>query len=786
MFEVPEVELSLFYHDHRPAGSLRIKLRPNEKLTSGPHPLLDCRNDPESSKGCEPIQLLELTEYWFEIRLTYPAECVTCDKPEVLDADNRSGLTGRLKPGLYTGCLSLRLTVDGKPLEPVELEVRSKKLNYLTDYREMLNDITEALSDLALERFAPSEHKFTPDPGKDASTLYQRFAFLQSLIAGQAFQSALRRIVSRPYSAWIEMEEIRRPGQGVSLSSRTLRSLTGPGPRVEYPGYCILGSVPKNIYNRRTEATVDSIPNQFVKFALIRWRDVVADIHAALVEYDHSETRKRGLNETRVVLDELEAVLHEELFREVDSLTHFPAANQVLQKQEGYRDVFRAYVQFEVAAQLQWQGGEDVYGAGQKDVATLYEYWVFLQLVRIVSDLCHQTPDFGRLITESPDGLSIDLQHGYTQCVRGLVLSRGRNLAVELWFNHRFSGRRVSQDFKGVKLDSDKSWTRPMQPDYSIKISPAPIEGAGFEPIWVHFDAKYRIEHLREDFWQQTENDAEDQELLNAERTGERKGRAKRDDIIKMHAYRDAIRRSAGAYILYPGAEARAERATQFHEILPGLGAFALRPTASGPEGIVQVANFLKEIIGHVASQISQHERSRFWSGKIFGAAPILSSSTLAAPFLNKPAADTKVLLGYVKNAAHLDWILARSTYNLRGDPRRRGYIDAEALDCDLTALYGHELGDKVWLFALDGKIEIRTDDDLRNAHYPEPRGTRYHCLGLLPLKGTDQYEHWLYSGVIALLDQMKGHGVGEPEVVTWLDLALAAGSSRDGQSSRP
>jgi len=33
-----------------------------------------------------------------------------------------------------------------------------------------------------------------------------------------------------------------------------------------------------------------------------------------------------------------------------------------------------------VASKLSWQGGDDVYGAGQRDVATLYEYWAFLSL----------------------------------------------------------------------------------------------------------------------------------------------------------------------------------------------------------------------------------------------------------------------------------------------------------------------------------------------------------------------------------------------------------------------
>lgn len=43
-----------------------------------------------------------------------------------------------------------------------------------------------------------------------------------------------------------------------------------------------------------------------------------------------------------------------------------------------------------------------------------------------------------------------------------------------------------------------------------------------------------------------------------------------------MHAYGNAIPRSHGDYVLYPGQEAKELRG--FHELRPGLSAIALRP----------------------------------------------------------------------------------------------------------------------------------------------------------------------------------------------------------------
>lgn len=78
----------------------------------------------------------------------------------------------------------------------------------------------------------------------------------------------------------------------------------------------------------------------------------------------------------------------------------------------------------------------------------------------------------------------------------------------------------------------------------------------------VHFDAKYRVEDIDSLFGAEGADDAD----------GEVEGNYKRQDLLKMHAYRDAIKRSQGAYVLYPGRANAAVKLKGFHEILPGLG----------------------------------------------------------------------------------------------------------------------------------------------------------------------------------------------------------------------
>src|SRR5213078_3995902 len=116
-------------------------------------------------------------------------------------------------------------------------------------------------------------------------------------------------------------------------------------------------------------------------------------------------------------------------------------------------------------------------------------------------------------------------------------------------------------------------------------------ETAKFDPVVLHFDAKYRLTVLEDLF-------GESEETLVAA------SEAQRSDLLKMHAYRDAIRRSVGAFVLYPGTEKRIFQ--EYEEILPGLGAFALRPTLSGPAtGITRLREFLSGVLDHVALQLT-------------------------------------------------------------------------------------------------------------------------------------------------------------------------------------
>jgi predicted component of viral defense system (DUF524 family) len=750
------VSLTLQDPNGRGVGFIHLSLLPGTKMTA-PAPLVEALSE-ESDEGAARVQILEGNDYRYEFEIPTYTGPISTDRPEVFRPDSYLGTSGRIHPGLFTGTLPVIVFAGGIELGRCDVEVRSRKLDYLSEYRWMLRDIAEYCTELVMERFAPSIQRFVIDDTRDAVTLYERFCFLRSLVIGPDLKGAIGEILRHPHVAWIETHEQVPPGSGVRADSSSVRQLAKGRPRAPWPNGR-LSTVPVKVDRRRTYASVDTTPNRFVKFALTRWRQVLADIGLLLEQATQTEAARRGVREVNAVIEELDAWLAAELFRELSHFSRFPADDQVLQKREGYRDVYRAHIQFELAARLSWHGGFDVFGAGKRDVAALYEYWVFLQLAEALSDMLAVQFDFGQLIELDRDGLNVLLKAGKWLVLRGLARRLNRELAVELWFNREFP-----------MGDSETgSWTRSMRPDYSVVVSPSTRELASFEPVVVHFDAKYRVDFIEDLFGGPGEVA---NEVIDT--TGARglEGEVLRSDLLKMHAYRDAIRRSVGAYVIYPGT--RDETFREYHEILPGLGAFPLRPSAGGKaDGIETVRRFLADVLDHVALQISQHERGRYWIRQTYAGSEVTDKSAPAAPFLSAPPADTNVLLGFVRHEAHWHWIEKHRLYNLRAGIRRGAVeLTSSELACELLILSCPSLR-KAAIARVVSQPEIHTQKEMARMDYPDPQGT-YFCLRIERLP-ENEWSRLLSTDLVEDIRSERASIPGAPVAITWRDLVVRA-----------
>lgn len=693
--------------------------------------------------------LREGQRYRYDVRVV--GSLAHLEPAELFDPDDFTLRQGRINPGQHVGTLVVVVHCDDAEPASASIEVAPTKLNQIDEYRRMLSEITTHAAEAVLQGFAPSALEAAAAT-RGAELLYQRFVILESQLRSDTFAAAIGRVLGNPHVEWMTVAERRGPGSAFPVGPAFGRAFSAPGPRRPWltgRNRPALATMPTTLERAKHETTLDTVPNRFVKYALEAWRAVAQSMRDGLALGDPTLQPgpvRRGLRAADEVLDALDEILSRPFFRQVGTLDRFPSSSQVLLKREGYRQLLHMFVLVEAGLELPWESDtEDLYSPSLRTVSTLYEIWSYLTLVDIVGTVCGQ-PQTAHAFTPGANGLSLRLRTGAASAIRWQAVRRGRPLEVLLMFNSQFASGRGS-------------WTAPMKPDCSIRIRPlASVTGptATSLDIWVHFDAKYRFTGPPIDLAAEEDDD----EILS-------RGTAKRADLLKMHAYRDAIHRTAGAYILYPGDVTIDQR--QFSETLPGLGAFPLRPGADGTHGVEAISRFLIDVLDHVADQASQHERDRFWRAQIY-AAPAQEHPRLSpAPFLDRPPADTDVLIGYVRGHRHWAWIEQTRSYNVRADDRTGALgLGSRELSAPLIVLY-ERTGDTYRVLGLVRSGEWRAADrqDLADTGYPEPRGRLYLVTQIDRIPATPP---WFTDIAI---DALKPAGIthGAPFAVTWLDL---------------
>lgn len=641
---------------------------------SAVNPVLEVPPEQARDEGEAQLQLLEGLRYEYE--LSSPGHRLALRGNDAAGVVRASRLQGRqhsgmLVPGLATGLMPLVVEDEaGQALAWAEVEVRSRKLDYRADYRLMMEDISSRCVDLLGDWRGVSQFKAEPDLLGDPQTMGQRFAFVKALLDSQGFRDALHRITSHPHQGRDTELEPRALGRGMRADRRIQAQLSRGGRRNAVPaGHPLarLGTLPEQVLVSRGTATEDTPENRFVKFALEGFRRFLSQMLAAVAP----DKEPRLAAEIEALVKQLDLALHSDVLRHVSEPTSLPLGSPVLQRREGYREVLQAWLNFSLAARLVWHGGEDVYGAGQRDVAALYEYWVFFCLLDMVAELFTlDKPAGASLLEPTGDGFGLKLRAGKFLPLSGRSRMHQRELAVELGYNRSFR--------KQPNRDKSGSWTRDLRPDYTLSLWPAEFTAAEAEAqelmVHVHFDAKYRVEHVRAVLGEQGAgpgSDAEADEALDEERAEQNRERYKRADLLKMHAYRDAIRRTQGAYVLYPGTDNLPLQG--FHEVLPGLGAFALRPGA----GCEALREFLLKVVAHVCDRASAREQHSYAAYRNYRAE---ESSPLYQAYPERagnggprhtPPRQTHVLLGWCKSDEHRQWIAERGLYNFRMDAER-------------------------------------------------------------------------------------------------------------------
>ena len=650
-----------------------VTLAKSEPAAVQQHSMIMLSADEARRNSEERLQFRERGRYEYRLRPAQGAPAGLalledrCVRPSPVGGDH-----GLIEPQDYCGLLPLTVVSTENPDRPLArgcVEVRSVKLGYREHYRGMMAYISERCAGLLMDCRAPTRLRLDTLWQQDSRILEQQLEFLRHTLESPPFRSAVDEVLRNPHRRPEDDREDRDIARPFKPGRDLARQIAMSSRRIGVPeGHSLRGagilSLPARVSVRSRADFLDTAENRFVKMVLTEFRGFLADVAAHLTrkaaDLDKPETR-RLLGDANRLRGMLETQLGRGFLPDVSPPSAVPLGSPALQRKSGYREILHFWLQFHAGAQLAWEGSSDVFEAGARNVATLYEYWLFFQLEKLFRQ---------RFSCDKPlHSIIVDKEKAPPQ----LMLKRGvelrtpvagtwsdtarRRLNAEFHFNRKFC-RRHDHDKAG-------SWSRGVQPDYTISIWPAEYSREDAERnelmAHVHFDAKYRVDSVRELLGDTADDDAFES---GADKSAGERTAAKYSDLLKMHAYRDAVRRTAGAYVLYPGHPGNNVRYRGYHEVLPGLGAFAVRPGGDGQaEGIEGVSEFLDDVIDHLANRTTARERVTYHVAESYAVRDepvnykglsLPETDMFGTRFRALPPAEEMVVVGWYNNDAQL------------------------------------------------------------------------------------------------------------------------------------
>ena len=296
---------------------------------------------------------------------------------------------------------------------------------------------------------------------------------------------------------------------------------------------------PAAIAAPQTRLSFDTPENRFARHAV---RECIAIVGKFAAHPKLHMSLRRDCASMLATLEEAATAPH---LAEAGTVSALQAPTQALAKTEGYRDLFAFWSDLTRHVSLPPSPTETSRMLEGRDIATLYEYWVYLKVLEASASLL----GFGAARPPRLVRSDLDERLGY-------------GCAVEL-------GEHVSVEFNGTYSRTLKTaYSTPLRPDVMVRVG---------EHRYA-FDAKYRLDRLSID-----EDDPDDAVGFTY----------KRADLYKMHTYRDAIREVKAAFVVFPGTEfAFFERSGKAHRVagaigtigeVDGVGAVPLRPADADP-----------------------------------------------------------------------------------------------------------------------------------------------------------------------------------------------------------
>lgn len=493
-----------------------------------------------------------------------------------LGNSNQYKIAGTLNFRSYVGKSFLDVKKDGITSTKIPIEVRSKKIDYLNQYSTMIADLSQYSLNLLFEINSQLYQEFELDY-RQKETYYEDFMFLEYLFRQENLPSIFEYLSKNLHSHLKTHAETVPLSFASNVNQNTLKNIvSNPNDLFKSDAdfkivHRLNGYVPHEIEQIKHEDIINTPENRFFKYFLELIRDLVEKL---------LKSSKEGYIKDQLWYfgEEIDYYLSNKFFNHISTMEYVPFNSQILQKKEGYREIFQYFLILEFSFRLSWNEINDQFKGFEKKLSELYEYWCYFKLLKVLNDLSICKSDFEDVFKINKDNWSISIKKGAQSFKRFYLNLYGFDIEINLFYNLRFSDE-----------SKYRSYSLAFKPDYTLLVK------INDNINYIHFDAKYRSELEIVDFYSTIHSDKQiDDEIEERDSREEKEYVFKDGDIYKMHTYKDSILKTEGSYVLYPGNKTK-----QFFEsnmIIPSVGAFSLTPGNDGSEED-NLEVFIKEVI---------------------------------------------------------------------------------------------------------------------------------------------------------------------------------------------
>ena len=446
----------------------------------------------------------------------------------------------------------------------ISLIIDSSKITS-SDMNKMSETVNGIISNLSYDFNQPTYSRITRNPRKTSDLNYHIYLLIINMLSTESNAVNLfvnfKLINNNPHRQMISQIEYENINMVSSLSEDSIIDI--------FSGNCLLipcndiqnklgirlsnginNYLPKEVLLEEIVDSYDNNENRFIKYFIQLCLSIIERFQEKFKKQKKLLNTKLITNNEKYI-GELKSILNNSFLKNVGDMKNIPMYSTVLTKRDGYRQFFKMYLGLKSIPINVFDENELEELIENKSLDVLYENFCFFTVAQLLSELYGGKLDKKKYKvdkTEFSKTLKKKTNSNY------FVFTTNGNLpTVRLHYNKNYG--------------KTASYSKSYDPDISLEILDIYDQ---IQAIYL-FDAKFKVLIYGITPIEDIENQIDNTGNIRTFNF---------DDISKMHTYKDAIKLSRGAYILYPGDQ---RKVYYEDDMIPkieyqGVGAFGLRP----------------------------------------------------------------------------------------------------------------------------------------------------------------------------------------------------------------